>query len=248
MGLFEKKFCDICGEKIGLLGNRKLDDGNLCKDCARKLSPFFSERRSSTVEQIRQQLLYREENRLQLSTFRPSITYGHGNKAYIDQSAGKFIITRSNDWKSANPDIISFSQVLSVNFDIKENRSEIKTKDAEGKQVSYNPPRYEYTYDFPMTITVDSPWFSEISLDLSEGDVVDNCNSLKYHNYERETNELAQLLTGRLNGMSAAEPQQFAQPQQNTAPAPAVSEKWTCPACQGENTGKFCEYCGTPRP
>ena len=27
MGLFDKKVCDICGEKIGLLGNRKLDDG-----------------------------------------------------------------------------------------------------------------------------------------------------------------------------------------------------------------------------
>ena len=25
MGLFDKKICDICGEKIGLLGNRKLD-------------------------------------------------------------------------------------------------------------------------------------------------------------------------------------------------------------------------------
>ena len=28
MGLFDKKICDICGEKIGLLGNRKLDDGD----------------------------------------------------------------------------------------------------------------------------------------------------------------------------------------------------------------------------
>ena len=41
MGLFDKKFCDICGDKIGLLGNRKLEDGNMCKDCAKKLSPFF---------------------------------------------------------------------------------------------------------------------------------------------------------------------------------------------------------------
>ena len=41
MGLFDKKICDICGEKIGLLGNRKLDDGNLCKNCAKKLSPWF---------------------------------------------------------------------------------------------------------------------------------------------------------------------------------------------------------------
>lgn len=52
MGLFDKKNCDICGEKIGLLGNRKLDDGNLCKNCARKLSPWFEERRHSTVETL----------------------------------------------------------------------------------------------------------------------------------------------------------------------------------------------------
>ena len=59
--IFEKKSCDICGGEIGLLGNRKLEDGNLCKECAKKLSPFFSERRRSTVEQIREQLDYREQ-------------------------------------------------------------------------------------------------------------------------------------------------------------------------------------------
>ena len=30
MGLFDKKYCSICGEKIGFLGNRKLEDGTLC--------------------------------------------------------------------------------------------------------------------------------------------------------------------------------------------------------------------------
>ena len=45
MGLFDKKYCDICGEKIGLLGNRKLENGNLCKNCAlsrfpQKAKPF----------------------------------------------------------------------------------------------------------------------------------------------------------------------------------------------------------------
>lgn len=55
MGLFDKKYCDICGEKIGLLGNCKLDDGNLCKECAQKLSPWFEERRHSTVEEIKRQ-------------------------------------------------------------------------------------------------------------------------------------------------------------------------------------------------
>lgn len=64
MGLFDKKNCDICGEKIGLLGNRKLDDGNLCKNCASKLSPWFEERRHSTVEDIKRQLEYREKTKM----------------------------------------------------------------------------------------------------------------------------------------------------------------------------------------
>ena len=56
MGLFGKKYCDICGAEIGLLGNRKLEDGNMCKSCAAKLSPFFSDRRSSTVAEIKENL------------------------------------------------------------------------------------------------------------------------------------------------------------------------------------------------
>ena len=51
--LFEKKECSVCGGEIGLLGNRKLEDGNLCKSCAAKLSPWFSDRRQSTVEEIK---------------------------------------------------------------------------------------------------------------------------------------------------------------------------------------------------
>lgn len=87
MGLFDKKYCDICGEKIGLLGNRKLEDGNLCKDCAKKLSPFFNDRRNSTVEEIRQQLAYREKtgNNSPLSS-----------RIKLSERARKFMPTRSD--------------------------------------------------------------------------------------------------------------------------------------------------------
>ena len=32
MGLFDQKYCDVCGEKIGLLGNRKQKEGNNYKE------------------------------------------------------------------------------------------------------------------------------------------------------------------------------------------------------------------------
>lgn len=100
MGLFDKKYCDICGEKIGLLGNRKLDDGNLCKECAKKLSPWFEERRHSTVEDIKQQLEYREANKEKVQNFR--ITRRITTKKYtvfLDETQGNFTIAHNLDTK-----------------------------------------------------------------------------------------------------------------------------------------------------
>ncbi|MBQ2412622.1 MAG: DUF4428 domain-containing protein, partial [Anaerotignum sp.] len=67
--LFEKKECAICGGEIGLLGNRKLEDGNMCKKCAEKLSPWFTDRKESTVAEIQEQLAYREANKEKVAAF-----------------------------------------------------------------------------------------------------------------------------------------------------------------------------------
>ena len=97
MGFFDKKYCDVCGEKIGLLGNRKLENGNLCKDCAAKLSPFFSERKSSTVEEIKEQLAYREENRKELERFQATRIIGERMKVMVDEAGKRFVVTSSSD-------------------------------------------------------------------------------------------------------------------------------------------------------
>ena len=96
MGLFDKKYCDICGEKIGLLGNRKLDDGNLCKECAKKLSPWFEERRHSTVDSIKEQLAYREANKAKVSAFQITREFATNRyHVYIDDTKGQFAIARA---------------------------------------------------------------------------------------------------------------------------------------------------------
>ncbi len=42
MGLFSKEECDFCGEKAGMLGRKKLKDGEyICKDCEKKCSIYF---------------------------------------------------------------------------------------------------------------------------------------------------------------------------------------------------------------
>lgn len=171
MGLFDKKYCDICGNKIGLLGNRKLENGNLCKECAAKLSPWFSDRRRSTVEQIREQLAYREENKAAVEAFHTTRTLGAGTKVLLDEDAGKFMVTSARNLRDANPDVMDFSQVTGCRIDVDEDKTELKRKDKDGKEVSYNPPRYTYEYDFYVVINVNTPYFDEIRFQLNSSSI-----------------------------------------------------------------------------
>ena len=144
--LFDKKYCDICGEKISLLGNRKLEDGNLCRMCAGKLSPFFTERRSSTVEEIRAQLAYRADNAERLQDFRPCLTFGTDDKIYMDDGYRRMIITDAEDWASDNPDIIEIEKITDIETEIEDNEEELFDTDREGNEKSCNPPRYKHSY------------------------------------------------------------------------------------------------------
>jgi len=172
MGLFDKKFCDICGNKIGMLGNRKLEDGNLCKDCAAKLSPWFSERRSSTVEDIRRQLDYREANKQNVAMFSTTSSYGADKKLLLDENNGTFMIAATRNLAQENPDVLAFAQVTGCNIDVDENKTEQRTKDAEGHSVSYNPPRYKYTYNIYCIIQVNHPYFDEMKIKLNDNMIV----------------------------------------------------------------------------
>ena len=166
--MFEKKYCAVCGNEIKILGNRKLEDGNLCKDCAEKLSPWFDERRHSTVEQIKAQLAYREENRPKALAFNTTRSYGRcPSKLLIDEGAGTFMITSASDFAKANPDVLDLTQITSCSLDTQEHKSELKQKNAEGKMVSYNPPRYEYSYDFYVKFTVNHPYIDDMRIRLN---------------------------------------------------------------------------------
>ena len=166
--LFEKKCCDICGGEIGLMGNRKLADGNLCKECAAKLSPLFDERRQSTVEQIREQLLYRAENEGRVAAFNPTRTLGARTKVLIDDNAGAIIVTASSRWRDVNPDVIAFDQVTGCAAEVREFKTELREKKPDGTTARYDPPRYEIEYDVWVVVNVNSPYFDEIAFKTND--------------------------------------------------------------------------------
>ena len=255
MGLFDKKFCDVCGAKIGLLGNRKLEDGNLCKNCAAKLSPWFSERRHSTLAEIKDQLAYREENRAAVAQFHTTRSLGKYTKVLLDEDAGRFMVTSARDLAEANPDVLDYAQVTGCDLDIEESRNELKRTDKDGKSVSYIPPRYEYSYNFYVTIRVNHPYFDEIRFSLSNGYVKVgerpmtaapagwNVSTLggrfganDYYEYMNMGNEIKEALT---QARQTVREQAAAQ----NAPKTAVTCPW-CGATTFPDASGCCEYCG----
>ena len=235
MGLFDKKFCDICGGKIGLLGNRKLEDGNMCKDCAGLLSPFISDRRKTTIDEIKAHLAYREANKAEVEAFNVTRTLGERMKVLLDEDKGKFLVSSSGRWKNENPDVMLFSQVTGCHTEVRESRTEIKYQDQEGKSQSYRPPRYDIDYDFYITIHVNSPYFNEIEFKLNNYRV-DLRGSVEFQEYERQGEEIRQALTqvrqDVRDGIAAAA-------------APKIAR--TCPHCGATtipNANGLCEFCG----
>ena len=241
MGLFDKKYCDFCGGKIGLLGNRKLEDGNMCKECASKLSPWFSERRHSTKAEIAEQLAYREENKNAVRNFTTTRSIGNYMKLLLDENHQKFIVT-------------SASNLAGCSLEIKESRTELKTKDKEGHFISYNPPRYEYSYNFFAKIDVNSPYFDDINYSISNGYIkvgerpmtgvqsnwrvtssfVGINNENKYYENLNLGNEIKEAVAGAASSQPAQE-----QPQRGPV---------TCPYCGAATTpdaNGCCEYCGS---
>ncbi len=266
--LFEKKECSICGGEIGLLGNRKLEDGNCCKQCAKKLSYWFDDRRHSTVEQIKAQLQYREENAVALNTFRPTLAFGENETLRVELANGvpvRFVVERTDSYKEENADLVNFRDVMSFNIDVQESDRELKRQNSQGEEVSYNPPRFEYSYDFEAQIRVNHPYFDEISFQLNGQTIVletvesasrfggrsagfDPMLYPEYRSFRAKCEELEEVFRAGMQGMAlqgfapAAQPVVQAAPVQESAPA---GPKF-CPNCGAPaDGGKFCQSCGS---
>ncbi len=252
--LFEKKACAICGGEIGLLGNRKLEDGNMCKSCAAKLSPWFDDRRHSTVEQIQAQLADREANRDKVAAFRTTRTLGENTKVLLDEDAGCFMVTAARKLEEANPDVLAFADVTGCDLDIDEKRTELKREGKDGEKVSYDPPRYQYSYDFYIRIHVRNPYFDDIRFKLNNRNVeiendktggtgmgrtrggLDPERDVEYRRYREMGQEIKAALT-----------QVRQQVRDEAAAAAAPKAAVTCPWCGATTTpdaSGCCEYCG----
>ena len=247
MGLFSKKYCDVCGGEIKLLGNRKLEDGNLCKHCANKLSYWFDERRHSTVEQIKAQLAYREENKARVEAFNTTRTFGTRPQLVVDEDKEQFMIVRTSNLYEENPDVIDFSQVTACEVDIEEYRTEEKRKLDDGREVSFIPPQFEWRFDFNIIIKVNNPFFDDMKFEVGTVTIntVGNYNNTAsmrsnprlhpdYIKLDNMSNEIKDTILGlRKEARQGEEPKK---PVKCSA----------CGATTVPDASGCCEYCGSP--
>lgn len=257
--LFDKKECSICGGEIGLLGNRKLEDGNCCKECAKKLSPWFEERRHSTVEEINKQLAYREANKVKVQAFQVTREFAADSYCvFLDDNKGQFAITtRTGMNVDVNPDIVDLSQVTSCKLQIDQRREEEQYRNNEGEMVDCNPPRYTYSYNYSIKLGINSPWFDDMDFKLNTFEIQEH-DRVKIMEMENLGNQIVAALTGRQNmygqPMNGMQQNMYGQPmngmQQNMYGQPMQS-RIRCDKCgwipeDVNNILKFCPMCGDP--
>lgn len=251
------KRCCICGEKIGEAEGVGLKDGNICKACARRLSPYFEGNRR-TAEEARRHLIYRIENEKRIAEFCPHISFAGSKTVYVDPFCETFIVTDNPEWRNDNPDIIKFSQVIGVDTAVNRNKREKFFIDSDGIKKSYNPRKFDCDYEFNVEIRIDSPWFDKIGLEIGDGNRPVNPVSNSYLYCEWQMRLLADILMRRDDRfrvwdgdgmMNKVRSSDDASPKPASATPTKGSGTWICRSCGNESRSKkFCENCGAIKP
>lgn len=251
MGLFDrftqKKICDVCGEEIGLFGNNKMADGNVCDKCMNKKSPWIRFGKDKTVAEFKEHLEYREDNAAALASFEPTKTIDTDYNIYINENNGDFIVTNVSNWREKNPDIFNLADVTGIEVETTQSRTEEKTKDKDGKSISYTPPHYTYSFKFFVVIHMNHKYVHEVrfcventaaQIKVIGSREPNTATSASYSATQRkatsvkiEMNKVKRALENRK--VAAEKPR----------------EKVICPVCGGTtvpDASGCCEWCGSP--
>ena len=85
------------------------------------------------MDQIKEQLEYRDENANKVADFHVTRTIGRNTKVLLDEDKRQFMVVKTNNLKTENPDVLEYSQVTGCDFDIDENQGEEKRRMMTGK-------------------------------------------------------------------------------------------------------------------
>ena len=130
MGLFEKKYCDLCGDKVNALTRQKLNDGFLCSDCKHKLSCLTHGWKNRSIEDVKLHLEQRKQNKAKYAAFSRSASAGSNEMLVVDFQKRQFYFAMDRDYKEGNPEVFDFSQLQ--NFWIELGYTSLSDSDHDG--------------------------------------------------------------------------------------------------------------------
>ena len=171
MGLFSKKECDVCKKKMAMMEGYKCKDGTICNDCKKKMSPLFTEYKNTTIQEVKEQLAYREQNLQRVKEFVAAHTFGEYPKVMIDKKHNWFVVTKATKLSDENPDVFELTDIQNASVEIEEDKRELHFTNKKGKTCSYKPARYEFAYRFKVNIQMNHPFIKKISLKVTKEDV-----------------------------------------------------------------------------
>ena len=152
MGLFDKKYCSICGQKIKMLQNTRLQDGNLCRECRGKLSPFYMvDFMAPTVGEVAGHLAYRERNRDELRNFHATECFGEDCRMFIDGVGRKFVLATEEELAAGSPDVFDISAVVRAEAAVSEQENEHRNSDSDSEEY------YTYSYSVMLELELAHP-------------------------------------------------------------------------------------------
>ncbi|MCQ2465806.1 MAG: hypothetical protein MJ095_09505 [Oscillospiraceae bacterium] len=184
MSLFGKKKCCSCGENIVTIYRKKLPCGLLCEKCSHEISPFVKSIRFTDTEKLRDHMAYRKENAELLEKFQITRIIGEKTRIVIDDRNGLFLIADCDRWSDRQPDVIRFDQVTGFDEYIEAIESGDYYESSKG--IATDLPEGYMTCNFSFTLTVDSPWFDVISMQINKDDLItDDINSSEYREYKK---------------------------------------------------------------
>lgn len=175
MGLFNKEYCSICNKNLNLIDTVKLSDAKICKKCFSKKSFWTSPKPANhNLRDFSKHLEYRSRNLEKLAAFAPSVVVGEGAKIYVDEKNKQFcVLPKTNDkkpYKSLNPDIIPFDELLTFNTSEEQIRIEIRISSGDN-YYSFTPPAYAVYYNFHANFVINNEYLDNISIKFNEYEV-----------------------------------------------------------------------------
>ena len=108
--------CSVCSNKLTRFGSKVLKDGMLCRNCAKLASEWLEDTdfAEMTVEQIREHLAYRQENREKLAEFKGSKVVDGKYSLFIDDESKDFLISKRSDYVQDNADLLNINEIRKV--------------------------------------------------------------------------------------------------------------------------------------